>query len=141
MRQAPLTTETASNLFGAAAQYWTDAWQRGILFLETLNERGNIQCEQAAKEAVLFLDDPVAAAVLANEDDRRCRATRWRFDELHVSGPSDAEQRVLPKPQTFRRWMFRMRMFGWLWSGDCLTHAPNIFPAGYEFEGDKTEIS
>ena len=30
-----------SNLFGAAAQYWTDAWQRGVLFLETLNERGN----------------------------------------------------------------------------------------------------
>ena len=29
--------------FGAAAQYWTDAWQRGVLFLETLNERGNIR--------------------------------------------------------------------------------------------------
>ena len=40
-----------SNLFGAAAQYWTDAWQRGVLFLETLNERGNIQAAQAAKEA------------------------------------------------------------------------------------------
>jgi hypothetical protein len=35
----------------AAAQYWTDAWQRGVLFLETLNERGNIQIAQAAKEA------------------------------------------------------------------------------------------
>ena len=40
-----------SNLFGAAAQYWTDAWQRGVLFFETLNERGNIQREQSAKEA------------------------------------------------------------------------------------------
>ena len=40
-----------SNLFGAAAQYWTDAWQRGVLFFETLNERGNIQAAQAAKEA------------------------------------------------------------------------------------------
>ena len=40
-----------SNPFGAAAQYWTDAWQRGVLFLETLNERGNIQLAQAAKEA------------------------------------------------------------------------------------------
>ena len=40
-----------SNLVGAAAQYWIDAWQRGVLFLETLNERGNIQVAQAAKEA------------------------------------------------------------------------------------------
>ena len=40
-----------SNPFGAAAQYWTDAWQRGVLVLETLNERGNIQLAQAAKEA------------------------------------------------------------------------------------------
>ena len=30
--------------------------------------------EQAAIEAVLFLGDPVAAAVLADEDDRGCRA-------------------------------------------------------------------
>ena len=37
--------------FGAVAQYWTDAWQRGVLLLETLNERGNIQVAQAAKEA------------------------------------------------------------------------------------------
>src|SRR5271166_1721477 len=40
-----------SNLVGAAAQYWIDAWQRGVLFLETLNERGNIQVAEAAKEA------------------------------------------------------------------------------------------
>ena len=40
-----------SNLFGAAAEYWTDAWQRGVLFFETLNERGNIQAAQEAKEA------------------------------------------------------------------------------------------
>jgi len=26
-------------------------------------------------------------------------------------------------------------------SGDGLTHAPNIFPAGYEFEGDQAAIS
>jgi hypothetical protein len=41
--------------------------------------------EQAAVETVLFLSDPVAAAVLTDKDDRRCRATRGRFDELHVS--------------------------------------------------------
>src|ERR1700736_6716789 len=44
--------------------------------------------EQAAIETVLFLGDPVAALVLANEDDCRCRTTRWRFDELHVDVPS-----------------------------------------------------
>jgi len=44
--------------------------------------------EQAAIETVLFLDDPVAALVLANKDDCRCRITRWRFDELHVDVPS-----------------------------------------------------
>src|SRR5271166_5165015 len=36
--------------FGAAAEYWTDAWQRTVLFLETLNERGNTALAQAAKE-------------------------------------------------------------------------------------------
>ena len=35
---------------GAAAEYWTDAWQRTVLFLETLNERGNTALAQAAKE-------------------------------------------------------------------------------------------
>ncbi len=40
-----------SNPFGAAAQYWTDAWQRGVLLLETLNERGNTALAQGAKEA------------------------------------------------------------------------------------------
>src|SRR5258705_8531 len=47
--------------------------------------------EQAAIETVLFLGDPVAAAVFADEDDRRCRAARWRFDELHVGVPSMGE--------------------------------------------------
>ena len=35
--------------------------------------------------------DPVAAAVLADEDDCRRRTARWRFDELHVSVPSGGE--------------------------------------------------
>jgi hypothetical protein len=47
--------------------------------------------EQAAVEAVLFLGDPVAAAVLANEDDCKRRTARWRFDELHVGIPSADE--------------------------------------------------
>ena len=36
---------------GAAAEYWPDAWQRSVLFLERLNERGNTSLAQAAKEA------------------------------------------------------------------------------------------
>ena len=37
-------------MFERASEYWTDAWQRSLLFLEALNERGNIHLEQAAKE-------------------------------------------------------------------------------------------
>ncbi len=40
----------ATNL-NAVQQYWADAWQRGVLLLETLNERGNTALAQAAKEA------------------------------------------------------------------------------------------
>ena len=47
-----------TNLFDATAQYWTDAWQRGVLVLETLNERGNTQLAQAAKEAPHVLSFP-----------------------------------------------------------------------------------
>jgi hypothetical protein len=47
--------------------------------------------EQAAKEAILFLDDPVAAAIAADKDNGGCRAARWRFDELHVGIPSGDE--------------------------------------------------
>ncbi len=47
-----------SNLFGATAEYWTDAWQRGVLVLETLNERGNTQLAEAAKEAPHVLSFP-----------------------------------------------------------------------------------
>jgi len=47
-----------SSLFGATARYWTDAWQRGVLVLETLNERGNTQLAEAAKEAPHVLSFP-----------------------------------------------------------------------------------
>jgi hypothetical protein len=50
--------------------------------------------EQAAIEAVLLLRDLVAASVLADEDDGRCRAARGRFDELHVRYPSGGESRT-----------------------------------------------
>ena len=39
-----------STTLDQAIAYWTDAWQRGFLTLEALNERGNIHLAQAAKE-------------------------------------------------------------------------------------------
>src|SRR5271165_6686476 len=35
----------------AAQEYWIDAWQRGVLLLDALNERGNTYLAQAAKDA------------------------------------------------------------------------------------------
>jgi hypothetical protein len=43
--------------------------------------------EQAPIEAALFLGDPIAAAILTNKDDGKCRTARGRFDELHVGFP------------------------------------------------------
>jgi pimeloyl-ACP methyl ester carboxylesterase len=43
-----MATETAG--FGPAWEYWTDACQRAVLFLDTLRERGNISCERAKEE-------------------------------------------------------------------------------------------
>ena len=34
----------------AVQEYWLDAWQRSVLFLDVLRERGNIYQEQSAKE-------------------------------------------------------------------------------------------
>jgi hypothetical protein len=46
--------------------------------------------EQAAIKPVLFLGDPVAPAVLADEyEGKRSRAARGRFSEFHFSGPSN----------------------------------------------------
>jgi hypothetical protein len=35
---------------GPAWEYWTDACQRAVLFLDTLRERGNVSCERAREE-------------------------------------------------------------------------------------------
>jgi hypothetical protein len=42
-------TQTASIDF--ASEYWTDAWQRSVLALDVLRERGNIYVEHSAKNA------------------------------------------------------------------------------------------
>src|SRR5271157_2308713 len=47
----------SSNL-SAAQEYWADAWQRGLLFLDTLRERGDIYRQQASKEVPHVLDFP-----------------------------------------------------------------------------------
>ena len=39
-----------SMMVDQAMECWSDAWQRSILTLEALNERGNIHLAQAAKE-------------------------------------------------------------------------------------------
>jgi hypothetical protein len=52
---------------------------------------------------------------------------------------------ALPKPRTFRRCILYSFMCecsdGCRRSEARLTHAPNIFAVGYEFEGDETAIS
>src|SRR5690349_4920464 len=37
-------------MFGESPEYWLDAWQRSVLMLDTLRERGNMYDEQSAKE-------------------------------------------------------------------------------------------
>jgi hypothetical protein len=91
--------------------------------------------EQTAIEAILFLGNPIAAAVFANKHDLGCRAARWRFDELHVGIPSNDGVARAPQARDLRL-LVNARMA----VGRLLTHAPNIFSTGYEFEGDKTTI-
>ena len=47
-------TAQETPILGAAQEYWIDAWQRGVLLLRTLNERGNAYlAPQFAAEVVL----------------------------------------------------------------------------------------
>jgi hypothetical protein len=60
-----------------------------------------------------------------------------------VISPSDAERRALSEATDnpslgYSACDVRMGLGG---SGDGLTHATNIFPAGYEFEGGAMAIS
>src|SRR4029077_8928610 len=42
--------------FDAVQEYWFDAWQRSILLLDVLRERGNTYLEQNAKEVPHVLE-------------------------------------------------------------------------------------
>jgi len=77
----------------AAVEYWTDAWQRGALFLETLNQRGNIQLAQAAKEAPHVLTFP-AEVVL----DGRKLERPVNYALVRIVPPADAEIDPLKPP-------------------------------------------
>ena len=39
----------------AAQEYWLDAWQRSILFLDVLRDRGNTYLEHAPRRCRTFL--------------------------------------------------------------------------------------
>jgi hypothetical protein len=72
-------------VFDAATEYWRDAAQRGVLFMETLNERGNTYVAQSAKTAPHVLTFPV-------EILRDGRSGRTR------SGPADRFDSGLSAP-------------------------------------------
>jgi len=55
---------------GAVRDYWMDAWQRGILFLDTLRERGDTYREQAAKEVPHVLNFPAELVKDGRDLDR-----------------------------------------------------------------------
>jgi hypothetical protein len=70
--------------------------------------------------------------------------------ELHEGGSTSFTLVVLPMASCAcfrRRGPIRCPVFmcecsdGFAGSGDGFTQAPNIFPAGYEFESDKAAIS
>ena len=64
-----------------------DGFRMVVIFGQRIAQRFAAVDEQAAIETILMLDDPMAPAVSADEDDRRCRTVRWRFDKLHVCLP------------------------------------------------------
>jgi hypothetical protein len=59
--------------------------------------------EQAAEQAVLFLRDPLAAFVAADEHERSRAAAQRRFDQFHEVVPSGVERRCPPAGVPLRR--------------------------------------
>lgn len=56
--QAPQTPPSLAKISADAIEYWTDAWQRTLLFWDVLRERGNqyIEHEESGKPPVLVFD-------------------------------------------------------------------------------------
>src|SRR5450755_2129227 len=64
-----------------------------------------------------------------------------QLDELHVGISFCGRAARSQSHRLSVAVLLAARMFGWFRLGDRVTHAPNIFPAGYEFEGDGVTIS
>jgi hypothetical protein len=64
-----------------------DGFRMVVIFEQRIAQRFAAVDEQATIKTILMLDDPMASAVSADEDNRRCRTVRWSFDKLHVSLP------------------------------------------------------
>src|SRR5215471_19475826 len=81
--------------------------------------------KKSAKEAVLFADNPVAAAIPADENDGgRGGAARGRFYELHGDFPFRDGNTRAPGHRL-------LRMFGDD-GPNLMLRAPNIAAAGFE---------
>ena len=59
-----------STMLGAAVEYWTDAAQRAVLFVDTLGERADIYLEQSEKEAPHVLAFPAEVILDGRKFDR-----------------------------------------------------------------------
>jgi hypothetical protein len=59
-----------STMLDQAIAYWTDAWQRSVLTLEALNERGNIHLAQATKDVPNVLNFAVELILDGREFER-----------------------------------------------------------------------
>jgi hypothetical protein len=64
------TPDYLPNLLAPAVQYWTDAFQRGILFLDVMRQRGNAYREHLAQAAPHVLDYGVELVVDGRTLDR-----------------------------------------------------------------------
>ena len=91
------------------------------VFKESVFQRLGAIDEQSAIEAMLFLGDPVAAAVPADKRNGRCKVARGRFDEFHVGIPFHDEASRFPVVRTFRCcwWDGMQRLDAGRWLDSC----------------------
>ncbi|WP_167523767.1 hypothetical protein [Bradyrhizobium sacchari] len=79
---------TGGNIELDFARQLDDGLRMMAIRAQCVFERMGTVHEDAAKNAILFADNPVAATISANKDARRCGAARRRFDKLHDQHPS-----------------------------------------------------
>ena len=91
-----------SRLWSDAASYWTDAWQRGVLYLDVMRQRGNQYHEHMAEKAphvLSFTGDLVAdgrklraPGQLRAGPDHPARGRHGRHEEAAVRGRRPARR-------------------------------------------------